>query len=212
MVLWQRTDVNGQANTTDIREQGVHEVSTNVSIRILETNFSKRPVVRHKYTCIAIGTGTPECVVAPERNDGLKQTNEVNESHYKDLENLRRQIECRIKVKNEDGQRKEHGYRKEVKIDAKFDTNCVKFIDLMTGSLKPHKRHWKSHWVTFKGSSTRTLRPYGAGSRVIQFKKVEIDEMLKKKAMKPAVTEWAPRLVSVPKKDGLLLLCYDYRI
>lgn len=72
-------------------KQGIHDVRTIVLIRILGTNFSKKPGKLHMHMCIALSAGPQECIVNPERNDGLKLMVKVNTIHYNEVENLQAQ-------------------------------------------------------------------------------------------------------------------------
>ena len=57
---------------------------------------------------------------------------------------------------------------------------------------------------------TRQL-PYRMGPIRRQAAAKEINSMLEKKVIEPAISEWASPIVLVPKKDGQLRFCVDYR-
>lgn len=46
--------------------QGVCEICTNISFRILVTKDLKNPVVLHKHLCIYLDSGLQECIVERE--------------------------------------------------------------------------------------------------------------------------------------------------
>lgn len=51
-----------------------------------------KPDVLRKHRCNAFGTGPQECIVSPERNDGLKPTVEDSTVHFKAEENRQTQV------------------------------------------------------------------------------------------------------------------------
>ena len=53
--------------------------------------------------------------------------------------------------------------------------------------------------------------PYRAGHRARGIEKAEIGRMLQEGVIEPASSEWASPVVLVPKKDGTLRFCVDYR-
>lgn len=57
----------------------------------------------------------------------------VNLEPYKEVENKQSQIVRRMRVENEDDERKGHNWRHIVKIDPKFILKREKFIGMMTG-------------------------------------------------------------------------------
>ena len=53
--------------------------------------------------------------------------------------------------------------------------------------------------------------PYRAEHRARAVEKTEIERMLKEGVIEPSSSEWAIPVVLVPKKDGTLRFCVDYR-
>lgn len=51
--------------------RGNYEAFTNASFRILVTKFLKEPFVLQGNMGIALGMGPAECIMEPERNEGL---------------------------------------------------------------------------------------------------------------------------------------------
>jgi Reverse transcriptase (RNA-dependent DNA polymerase) len=87
--------------------------------------------------------------------------------------------------------------------------------------LEPHHRMWDgrlgmvaatTHRIeVFSGSNPVNAQPYRAGSHARVAEKTEIDRMLAQQVIEPATNEWASPIVLVPKPDGTLRFCVDYR-
>lgn len=78
--------------------EGILEICTKVPFKILVTKVSKNHDVLHKDLFIALNTGPTECIVGPERNNGLKPTVQVNTLPYKEIEHLQEQTGCHVKL------------------------------------------------------------------------------------------------------------------
>ena len=61
------------------------------------------------------------------------------------------------------------------------------------------------------GSKPVHQPPYRAGLTQRQIEQKEIEEMLKKGVLEPAKTDWTLPVVLVPKPDGSLRFCIEYR-
>lgn len=49
--------------------------------------------------CTALETGSLECILQPEQNDGLIPTVDANAVHYENVDDLQTQINRHVKVK-----------------------------------------------------------------------------------------------------------------
>lgn len=87
-----------------------HEVFANVSLYILKTNHSTKPVVLQKHNCNSLTPSLLECIAQSECNDGLKPTVEVYVIHYKEVEDQARKMERHIKDEHEDVEQKGHDW------------------------------------------------------------------------------------------------------
>jgi hypothetical protein len=87
--------------------------------------------------------------------------------------------------------------------------------------LEPDPRMWDGHLGTMAGTTHRIevlpgskpvhAHPYRAGSHARVAEKTEIDRMLAQQVIEPATCEWASPIVLVPKPDGTLRFCVNYR-
>jgi Reverse transcriptase (RNA-dependent DNA polymerase) len=87
--------------------------------------------------------------------------------------------------------------------------------------LEPHYPMWDGHLGTVKATSHRIeilpgskpihSQPYRAGHRARAAEKEEIDKIVAQGVIEPATCEWASPIVLVPKSDGSLRFCVDYR-
>jgi hypothetical protein len=87
--------------------------------------------------------------------------------------------------------------------------------------LEPHYPMWDGHLGTVKATSHRIeilrgakpihSQPYRAGHRARAAEKEEIAKMVAQGVIEPATCEWASPIVLVPKPDGSLRVCVDYR-
>jgi hypothetical protein len=87
--------------------------------------------------------------------------------------------------------------------------------------LEPHHKMWDGHLGTVAATSLRIevtagskpvhCQTYRAGSRARSAEKEDIDRMLAEQVIEPATYEWASPIVLVPKSDGSLRFCVDYR-
>ena len=68
------------------------------------------------------------------------------------------------------------------------------------------------HRIDLKpGSKPSMQRPYRAGPKSREFVNKEVENMLHKGVISPVQSEWASPVVIVPKSDGSLRFCVDYR-
>lgn len=68
------------------------------------------------------------------------------------------------------------------------------------------------HRITLKeGAKPVYSQPYRAGPKSREVEHREVDKMLEKKVIEPSQSEWASPVVIIPKPDGSLRFCVDYR-
>jgi hypothetical protein len=61
------------------------------------------------------------------------------------------------------------------------------------------------------GATPVYSQPYRAGARAREAESSEVQRMLKFKVVEPTTSEWASPVVLVPKPDGSMRFCIDYR-
>ena len=86
----------------------------------------------------------------------------------------------------------------------------VEFKGMWTGELG--KIGATKHRIELKPDARPIYQaPYRAGPSAREKEKTEIDRMLRAGVIEPATAEWACPVVFVPKKDGTMRFCVDYR-
>jgi hypothetical protein len=66
------------------------------------------------------------------------------------------------------------------------------------------------HSFNTRGDPMRQ-QPYRAGPRTREAERMEVERMLSMNVIEPSTSEWAAPVVLVPKPDGSLRFCIDYR-
>ena len=87
--------------------------------------------------------------------------------------------------------------------------------------LEPHKSMWDgtlgtphatTHRIDLDANAKPVFQqPYRAGLRAREIERSEVDRMLREDVIEAAAEEWASPVVLVPKPDGTLRFCVDYR-
>jgi hypothetical protein len=72
--------------------------------------------------------------------------------------------------------------------------------------------HASNHKIELlPGARPVRSHPYRAGPRAREAEATEVQRMLKSGVIEPASSEWASPVVLVPKPDGSMRFCIDYR-
>ena len=92
------------------------------------------------------------------------------------------------------------------------------YVNQMLGK---HRQMWDGHLGRVAATEHRIdlipgakpvhSQPYRAGPRARDIESQEVGRMLKAGVIEPASTEWASPVVLVPKPDGFMRFCVDYR-
>jgi len=93
--------------------------------------------------------------------------------------------------------------------------------EIVWGLLAKYRQMWDGHLghVTtanhrielIPGAKPVQVQPYRAGPRARELESEEVQRMLKAGVIEPAISEWASPVVLVPKPDGKMRFCVDYR-
>ena len=108
-------------------------------------------------------------------------------------------------------------WREKVRLGTNFESYRPRIESL----LEPFADMWNGQLGALKATEHRIellpdskpvhQPPYRAGPLQREMEKKEIDSMLAKGVIEPATTDWASPIVFVPKPDGSLRFCVDYR-
>ena len=87
--------------------------------------------------------------------------------------------------------------------------------------LAKHAHMWSGHLgeITtavhrielIPGATPVRQMPYRQGPKGRQYEKEEVDRMLREGVIQPSVSEWSSPVILLPKPDGSLRFCVDYR-
>ncbi|CAG9137900.1 unnamed protein product [Plutella xylostella] len=91
------------------------------------------------------------------------------------------------------------------KLDALLKANK----DIFVSNGQP--KHEIEHCIDTKNHSPISVPPYRLSEMKRELVKKEIDQMLQDKVIEPCSSPWAAPVVLVPKKDGSMRVCVDYR-
>ena len=84
------------------------------------------------------------------------------------------------------------------------------FADMGSGKLG--NLSVTQHRIELKTGSTPVhAQPYRAGPKARQVEEEQVSKILDAEVIEPANSEWASAVVLVPKPDGSLHFCVDYR-
>ena len=195
---------------------GVAEVKRNRPFTIVVSNFSEQPRKLHKNMTIGYATRSPM---------GVYCLNDENSRAFEQVLNLPfvRKDDTPRRVESSDVE----SPPKSKPIDW-HDSVDLSHIDdeslraKILSMLSKHQDMWRpghlgeitatEHRIEL-APGTKPIRqaPYRQGHRGRDVQAEEISKMLEAGVIEPATSEWASPVVLVPKKDGSLRFCIDYR-
>ena len=178
---------------------GVAEVRSNIPFRVRVLNPSNRSYTLSKGMVIGIASPHPERIISVGMVQEL--TSNADEAGGS----------CRETA----------GLASTWKQDVNLDHLAPEEREAVLRMLEPHHKMWDGHLGTVAATSHRIevipkskpvhCQPYRAGARARGAEKEEIDRMLAENVIEPTTCEWASPIVLVPKPDGSLRFCVDYR-
>ena len=161
---------------------GVLEIPSSRSFKIIIANFSEDAIFLRSGTVVAYATEL-QAVVIMKRE---KSENTDNWRNEVDLdENIPKDIhESAMKI---------------------LESHNGMWIDNSFGEI-----NGVEHRIHTTGGPLRQ-QPYRTGPRMREEERKEVERMLSMKVIEPSTSEWAAPVVLVPKPDGSMRFCIDYR-
>jgi RNase H-like domain found in reverse transcriptase/Reverse transcriptase (RNA-dependent DNA polymerase)/Integrase zinc binding domain/Chromo (CHRromatin Organisation MOdifier) domain/Integrase core domain len=188
---------------------GVAEIRSHVPFRVRVINPSMRSQILPKGMVIGLASRQPEQIIL------IDETIANHTSVAPGLPQGEQEPQSGKVIMN--GQKVAPQWQDDVKLDH-LDSKEKKAV---LGMLEPHHSMWDGHLgtvaatphriETLQGTKPIHSQPYRAGHRARAAEKEEIDKMLAQGVIEPATGEWASPIVLVPKPDGSLRFCVDYR-
>ena len=145
---------------------------------------------------------------------------ETNAKKDADEEHLRDAIyaEDNERVQDKDPRSNANDWENEVDLlHVEDERLCVQVLEMLCG----HSSLWSGslgmirateHRIPFEpGTKPIRAMPYRKLPAMREMVAKELKKMLNARVIEPAITEWASPVVLVPKKDGSLRFCVDYR-
>jgi hypothetical protein len=182
---------------------GVADVRSNVPFRVRILNPSDRSITLSKGMVIGSASTCPQRIITvnPVVETPLTQFDEGNDTAFP--------METTDPVPT--------SWQEDVKLDHLGSEERHEVLRM----LEPHQKMWDGHLGTVAATTHRIevtagskpvhCQPYRAGARARSAEKEEIDRMLAEQVIETATFEWASPIVLVPKPDGSLRFCVDYR-
>jgi hypothetical protein len=178
---------------------GVAEVQPHVPFRVRVINLSAEQRLLKKDMVLGFALPHPTMVFTLPDNEGQPTAPEgkTDLAHTEDMA--------------------DDSWREEVALGHLSDRDRERVLDI----LSKHRAMWDGHLGTFTATSHRIelvpdarpvhCQPYRAGPNARQAETTEVEKMLRSGVIEPATSEWASPVVLVPKPDGSLRFCIDYR-
>ena len=197
---------------------GVAEVKGNRPFTIVVSNFSDQPRMLHKGMTIGYATRNPTGVYCLSDEDSRAFENVLNLPFVRKNSNPPHvgtdtgDVDSHPESKSSD-------WRNSVDL-SHIDDESLRYEIL--SMLAKHEDMWRpghlgeitatEHRIELT-PGTKPIRqaPYRQGHRGRDVQAGEIAKMLEAGVIEPATSEWASPVVLVPKKDGSLRFCIDYR-
>ena len=195
---------------------GVAKVKGNRPVKIVVSNFSEQPRMLHKGMNIGYATRNPTGLYCLSDESSRTFETVLNLPFVRKDNSPRRvdesDVESLPEPKPEDWQKS-------------FDLSHVDDESLreeILSMLSKHRDMWRpghlgkitatEHRIELAPGTTPIRQaPYHRGHRGRDVQGEDIMKMLEAGVIEPATRKWASPIVLVPKKDGLLRFCIDYR-
>ena len=220
---------------------GIHDIIPNRPFYMLVSNFSSYCVWLQKNTTIAFADDVPHTIIEPKADEPqLTYRRDAPDiiSGPEDGPTLRRGGDPAVLISNSENRstiraktvdwsaqglkdnktdKDPDEWMNDVHVEKEYIHHKPRLVRL----LQPLKSMWSGELGCIKatqhrinllpGSKPIHQQPYRAGPAQRQAEQKEIQSMLDKGVIEPANTEWTSPIVFVPKPDGTLRFCVDYR-
>ena len=212
------------ANSQVTCTNGVVQVDANRPFRILIANFGQYPYMMAKGQII--GTVLPHpTAIMPSRVQLAEVLGLINEDDEADLLQLER-METSNQVGGDTAAHTPSGenFGDSPQIDVDSIDIChvdPRYREKLRSLLRKYKSMWDGklgeisiteHPIdVFPDTRPIAQNPYRAGPKARQFESAEVERMLESGIIRPSKSPWSSPVVLVPKKDGTLRFCVDYR-
>ena len=216
--VWVQTDVGGLSFLQNhpklahkhltLMENGVMDVLPKQKFQVLVSNFSDKTVRLSKNTIVGLAFPAPAGIMTM---DTLKSKKKQPPTVSVEPQN------GQPPAREGEGTESEVSWQDEVHIGTEDEELREQVMDL----LAEFQDMWSGHLGTIDAVKHRIeltpgarpihQAPYRAGHKAREIEKKEIDRMLAAKVIEEAQSEWASPVVLIPKKDGSMRFCVDYR-
>ena len=202
---------------------GIAQVEPDQPFKIMVTNFGTTPVLIRKDQRVAVADPHPTAITESNitHAEVFGITEEDKQSYRK------RQLSARDTAlinKHLSDLRESHMKEDEAPMTADdIDLSEVdeKYHDQIRSMLKKHETMWSGklgeinvaeHSIELKdGAKPFKSAPYRSGPKNRELEEFELKKQLEAGIIEPSNSEWAAPVLFVPKKDGRLRFCVDYR-
>jgi len=205
-----------------VMSNGIVDIKANVPFRVKVANFASTPQKVCKHQRIGLARPTPSDTPVYSLNFETPETPKVVAPQEKGAAPLLRDVE---------GEGLAAAFGLESHPDGVVDRITIDDVDLkhlrskerdkVRQALRPFSSMWDGklgtitvtkHRIELKeGAKPVFSQPYRAGPKAREVEQQEVDKMLREKVIEPAKSEYASPVVLVPKPDGSLRFCVDYR-
>ena len=192
-----------------VASNGIVQVEPNRAFRVLMANFGSAPYRLVKGQTIGTLLPHPTAVIASKVSiaDMLGLTEEEGEELQQEIESAPGGDNHSSKGTNVDETDLTHV---EGRYLPRIRALLRKYSSMWSGELGEIKVT-EHHIDVLPGTRPIAQNPYRAGPRAREAEREEVERMLQAGVIEPSKSAWASPVVLVPKKDGKLRFCIDYR-
>ena len=202
---------------------GIAQVEPNKPFKIMVTNFGTNPVLIRKDQRVAVADPHPTSITESNITHGeVFGINEKDKQSYKKRQMSARDTE--LINKHLADLRESHMKEDEAPMtadDIDLSEADEQYHDQIRSMLRKHESMWSGklgeiniaqHSIELKEDAKPfKSAPYRSGPKNRELEEFELKKQLEAGVIEPSNSEWADPVLFVPKKDGRLRFCVDYR-